>query len=196
MISLPLSKRLAEAVAFASRAHGTQTRKQTEVPYIAHLLAVTAIVLEHGGDEDQAIAALLHDTIEDCGGEPVRKQIRRDFGERVASIVDACTDTDENPKPPWRERKEAYIEHIALAPREALLVSMADKLHNVRSILADHQSIGDAVWTRFGGGKDGSLWYYASLVEAFRARDDSALLRELDRAVFELVRAAGSTPKH
>jgi (p)ppGpp synthase/HD superfamily hydrolase len=154
---------------------------------------VTGIALEYGADEDQAIAAVLHDAAEDAGGEPRLQDIRRRFGQRVADYVMACTDTVESPKPPWRERKEAYIAHIASADPAGLLVSASDKLHNARAILKDLRATGDAVWSRFNGGKEGTLWYYRALVAAFKEVIPSDLVAELDRVVSEIQRLAGST---
>jgi (p)ppGpp synthase/HD superfamily hydrolase len=163
---MKLSTRFEEALVFATRLHANQTRKGTTTPYIAHLLAVTAIVLEHGGNEDEAIAALLHDSIEDQGGATTREEIRRRFGNAIVEIVDGCTDSDVMPKPPWRTRKEAYLAHISKAPAPVRLVSAADKLHNARAILEDYHILGEALWKRFNGGKDGTLWYYRSAVDA------------------------------
>jgi (p)ppGpp synthase/HD superfamily hydrolase len=191
---IPLSARFDEAMIYAHGLHARQFRKRTSIPYISHLLAVASIVLDYGGDEDEAIAALLHDAVEDQGGADTREAIRHRFGERVARIVDGCTDADTEPKPPWQERKEAYIAHVADAEGSVLLVSMADKLHNVRSILKDYRLGGDAVWERFKGGRDGSLWYYRALVEAYRKATDHPLLDELDRAVSELERLAQRSP--
>ena len=135
---MTLSPCFDDALVFASRLHAGQLRKGTPVPYVAHLLAVTATVLEHGGDEDEAIAALLHDAVEDQGGAATRAKIRRRFGENVAAIVDGCTDADTIPKPPWQQRKEAYLAHLVGETSPSVrLVSSADKLHNVRSIIAD-----------------------------------------------------------
>ena len=181
-----LSTRFEEALVFATQLHREQTRKGTTIPYIAHLLGVTSIVLEHGGNEDEAIAALLHDAIEDQGGASTREEIRRRFGETVVAIVNGCTDAEVIPKPPWRARKEAYIAHMAHASPSVRLVSAADKLHNARAILADYRVLGDALWMRFNGGKAGTLWYYRSLVSAFRARGTTALVEELDRVVSEV----------
>src|SRR5881227_3632367 len=145
---MELSTRFEDALTFATRLHADQTRKGTSIPYISHLLAVTSIVLEQGGNEDEAIAALLHDAIEDQGGAPTREEIRRRFGDTVVAIVDGCTDTEVMPKPPWRERKEAYIAHIREASTAVRLVSAADKLHNARAVLADYRVLGDALWQR------------------------------------------------
>jgi (p)ppGpp synthase/HD superfamily hydrolase len=181
------SPRFDEALVYAHQLHASQTRKGTTIPYVGHLLAVTAIVIENGGTEDEVIAALLHDAVEDAGGADTREEIRRRFGEKVAVIVDGLTDTDQTPKPPWRKRKEDYIAHLSHAAPSVLLVSLADKIHNAQSILRDVQNEGQNVWKRFTGGRDGSLWYYRSLVEAFRARGQfAALVAELDRIVTEL----------
>ncbi len=183
---MPLSARFEEALIFATRLHAQQTRKGTTIPYIAHLLAVAGIVLENGGNEDEAIAALLHDAIEDQGGAATREEIRRRFGNAVVAIVDGCTDAEVIPKPPWRARKETYIAHIRQAPASVRLVSAADKLHNARAILADYRLLGEFLWKRFNGGKDGTLWYYRSLLDAFRTADTTPLIEELDRVVSEL----------
>jgi GTP pyrophosphokinase len=156
-------------------------------------MGVASLVLEFGGDEDLAIAALLHDVVEDCGGAPVLKEVRRKFGRRVAKIVDGCTDSDTDPKPPWRERKESYIQHLKSADAETRLVSAADKLHNVRSILSDYREVGEAIWSRFNGGRDGTLWYYRALLEEFLRRKPNRLIRELELAVGELEASAMET---
>jgi len=189
-----LSSRFQDALTFAVELHNGHTRKGTNIPYIAHLLAVTSLVIEHGADEDEAIAALLHDAIEDQGGAETREEIRRRFGVRVVEIVDGCTDTDVTPKPPWRPRKEAYLAHLRSASPSALLVSAADKLHNARAILADYRLLGESVWKRFKGGREGTLWYYRSLVTAFReaAAAPLRLVEELDRIVSEIERLGSS----
>jgi GTP pyrophosphokinase len=186
------SPRFDQALVYAHQLHARQTRKGTTIPYIGHLLGVTAIVIENGGSEDEVIAALLHDAVEDQGGAATRAEISRRFGENVAAIVDGLSDTDETPKPPWRARKEDYLAHLAEASPSVLLVSLADKIHNAGSILRDVRNEGDSVWSRFTGGKEGSLWYYRALVEAFRARGQfPALVAELDRLVTELEQLAG-----
>ena len=187
---MTLTRRFEEALSFAARLHSAQVRKGTDIPYVSHLLAVAAVALEHGADEDEAIAALLHDAVEDQGGAATREEIRRRFGDRVAEIVDGCTDAETIPKPPWRERKERYVAHIADASPSVCLVSAADKLHNARSILSDLRACGDEVWGRFKGGKEGTLWYYRSLVGAFRAHGPSPLVEELARTVEEIERLA------
>lgn len=192
-VPVTLSRRFDDALVYARQLHAAQLRKGTAVPYVAHLLAVTAIVLEHGGGEDESIAALLHDAVEDQGGASTRAEIRRRFGETVVAIVDGCTDAETIPKPPWRERKEAYIAHIAGASASVRLVSAADKLHNAGSILADYRRLGESLWGRFNGRREGTLWYYRALVDAFRAADfgSTALLDELERTVGEIERLAG-----
>ncbi|MFY9585740.1 MAG: HD domain-containing protein [Candidatus Acidiferrales bacterium] len=187
-----LTTRFTRAVAYAARLHAQQKRKGTERHYIAHLLGVASIVLDHGGDEDTAIAALLHDAVEDQGGRPRLAEIRRKFGVRVARIVDGCTDAYTDPKPPWRPRKERYIAHLVEAPAEVRLVSAADKLHNAREVLSDYRRIGDAIWSRFQGGKEGTLWYYRALLEALRQAGTSPLVEEFERVVTELERLAAS----
>lgn len=183
-----LSERFAEALAFAFQLHAGQLRKGTSIPYVAHLLGVVSLVLEQGADEDTAIAALLHDAVEDAGGAATREEIRRRFGPRVAEIVVSCTDAETSPKPAWRERKEAYIAHIREASPAARLVSAADKLHNARAILSDYRAIGEALWHRFNGGKEGTLWYYRALVTALREAGSNPLVEELDRVVTEIER--------
>jgi len=163
-----LSERFGQALALAFQLHQRQRRKGSRTPYIAHPLGVAGLVLEDGGDEDEAIAALLHDAPEDQGGLETLELIRRQFGERVAQIVDGCTDTYETVKPPWRARKEQYLAHLRTASASVRRVSLADKLHNARSILTDLDSQGEAVWERFNGGKAGSLWYYRSLASVFQ----------------------------
>lgn len=181
-----LTNRFDTALAYASQAHQEQIRKGTSVPYVAHLLAVCAIVLEYGGDEDQAIAAVLHDAVEDQGGQPRLKDIEKRFGPRVASIVAACTDADVIPKPPWKERKVRYIEALKHHTPDAWIVSCADKLHNGSAILRDYQELGDAVWERFKGGKEGTLWYYRSLADEFNRLMPGRLAKQLDEIVSRL----------
>lgn len=185
-----LSSRFENALTYATRLHDGQTRKDTATPYIAHLMAVASLVLEQGGTEDQAIAALLHDAIEDQGHKVTLEEIRQRFGETVAQIVDACTDARSFPKPPWRERKEAFVAYLMDAPAAVRLVACADKLHNARTILDHYRKVGEALWERFTGGRAGTLWYYRALVEAFRATDAPPLVQELDRVVSEIERLA------
>ena len=185
-----LSQRFEDALVYAARLHAKQIRKGTTIPYASHLLSVASIVLEHGGNEIEAIAALLHDAIEDQGGTETREEIRRRFGDAVVSIVDGCTDAEVIPKPPWKERKEQYIARLSHASPSILLVSAADKLHNARAILGDYRALGENLWDRFNGGKEGTLWYYKSLVDAFKqAAAGTALaplIGELERVVGEI----------
>lgn len=181
-----LTERFAEALLYAAELHQNQVRKGSGEPYIAHLLGVTSLALEHGASEDEAIAALLHDAIEDQGGDTTRQEIRRRFGDEVTAIVDGCTDSDVKPKPPWRKRKEAYIAHLHSAPPSVLLISSCDKLHNATSILRDYRRMGESLWPRFRGGKEGTLWYYRSLVTTYRQVWQSPLIDELDNVVSEL----------
>jgi (p)ppGpp synthase/HD superfamily hydrolase len=181
-----LSERFTLALTYATQLHATQVRKGSGVPYIAHLLGAASIALEYGANEDEAIAALLHDAIEDQGGAATREEIRRRFGDNVTAIVDGCTDADTIPKPPWRQRKEAYIAHITTASPSVLLVSAADKLYNAQSILKDYRVLGESLWERFQGGKTGTLWYYLSLVDAFKKTGTTAIVEELERVVTQI----------
>jgi len=185
-----LSARFEEALLLALHLHAGQTRKGTDTPYIAHLLAVASIVLEYGASEDEAIAALLHDAAEDQGGRATLEQIRDRFGDPVAEIVAGCTDSWTIPRPPWRKRKEAYIAHLRAASASVRLVSTADKLHNARTILADYRVLGESLWSRFNGRKKGTLWYYRTLVEVLRDSGPASLVDELDRVVSEIERLA------
>jgi (p)ppGpp synthase/HD superfamily hydrolase len=181
-----LTGRFEEALQYAFRLHANQARKKTGRPYVGHLLGVAALVLQYDGDEEQAVAALLHDAVEDCGGWPRLEEIRRKYGERAAHIVEGCTNSFEEPKPPWRSRKEKYLAHVPHADADTRLVSAADKLHNVREILMDYRAHSEAVWERFSGGREGSLWYYRALVSAFCDAWSHPIVEELDRAVSEL----------
>ena len=189
---MALSTRFEEALIFATRLHARQVRKGTPVPYISHLLAVAGIVLEQGGDEDAAIAALLHDAVEDQGGRRTLDEIRRRFGDRVAEIVEECSDAFTFFKPPWRKRKGAYLAHLPQASAAARLVSAADKLHNARTTVADYRASGEAIWGRFNGGREGTLWFYRAMVEALQAGGSFPLVEELDRVVSELERLASA----
>jgi HD domain len=195
--SLRLSVRFEQALVLAAQTHSTQIRKGSTVPYISHLLMVAALVLDHGGDEDASIAALLHDAVEDQGGAPVQERITGLFGGMVGSIVAACTDSSNTPKPPWRERKEAHLRRVAellegddpLA-RSVRLVLAADKLANATTILSDYRIGGETIWNRFKGGKEGTLWYYRSMSAAVRHPSISPLSFELDRVVTALEAAS------
>jgi (p)ppGpp synthase/HD superfamily hydrolase len=189
---MTLSPRFEEALICAARLHASQLRKGGSIPYIAHLLGVASIALQYGANEDEAIAALLHDAVEDQGGAATREEIRGRFGDKVAQIVDGCTDADTLPKPPWKRRKEAYVAHIRNAPASVRLVSACDKLQNARAILADYRVLGESLWRRFSGGKEGTSWYYRALVEAFREVGSGPLVEELARVVSEIERLASA----
>ena len=191
---MELGTRFEDALVYASEAHRRQARKGTEIPYVSHLLGVTALVLEDGGDEDEAIAALLHDVCEDQGGLGRLEDVRRRFGERVAGIVAACTDSFEDPMPPWKERKDAYIARVREEHDDsALRVSVADKLNNTRTLLRAVKFADDpaSVWGRSEQGRDCVLWYYRTLERAFRSRMQSPLLEELAAVVTQLEIVAG-----
>lgn len=189
---MKLSTQFEDALIYATRVHGGQLRKKTQVPYIGHLLGVTAIAMEYGANETESIAALLHDAVEDGGGPERQREIEKRFGKEVGEIVAGCTDSNENPKPVWRERKEKYIAHLATASASARLVSASDKLHNCRAIVHNFREVGDEVFERFKAGKAGCLWYYRALVKAFQAHGESELINELDRVVTEMETLAGA----
>jgi (p)ppGpp synthase/HD superfamily hydrolase len=188
-----LSDRFSEALIFAERLHRTQTRKGNEVPYVAHLLAVAATVLEWGGDEDVAIAALLHDAVEDQGGVPTAELIRVRFGDRVADLVLACTDSladDPALKVPWRERKAAYLAKLEAAAPDVALIAAADKLHNISAILRDLERDGLPTLARFNAGREGLAWYYPTVCEALSSHEAVAPVAELrvkTRRLLELI---------
>jgi len=184
--TIKLGSRFERAFLFAKEKHAGQTRKASGIPYLAHLMGVASLALEYGGDEDIAIAALLHDVVEDCGGAAMLQQVKRRFGSRVAKIVAGCTDSDTLPKPPWRERKDRYLRHLKSADDDTRLVSAADKLNNVRSILSDYREVGEFVWERFNGGREGTLWYYRALLEEFQRGKPNRLIREFELVVLEL----------
>jgi GTP pyrophosphokinase len=185
-----LTERFDRALLYATHIHGGQVRKGSSTPYVAHLLAVAATVLEYGGDEDLAIAALLHDSVEDQGGKARLEDVRNRFGERVARIVEACSDSLANTakgerKAHWRERKDAYIAHLGTADEDILRVSLADKVHNARAILRDLRKpeVGEKVWTYFSQPKEKTLWYYRNLADQFRKRLPGQLSNELGEIV-------------
>lgn len=195
-----LTDRFSDALTHAAFIHRTQTRKDKPTPYIAHLLGVAALVIEDGGDEDEAIAALLHDALEDQPDEVSAEEIGQRYGARVRAIVEGCSDTPADfaggAKPPWHERKEAYLRHLQDCEPGNLRVSLADKLHNAREILADYRNDGDGLWSRFSAGKVEQLWYYRSLVEAFRRREvGGGLFDEFERVVAELERMVNQQPR-
>jgi len=186
-----LTKRFLEALSFATKLHAHQKRKGTDEPYIGHLLGVASLVLQHGGNENEAIAALLHDAAEDQGGRATLREIGRKFGKKVAAIVEACSDSLEMSKPPWLERKKKHIAKIRRASPSVRLVCAADKLHNARSILADYRGIGERLWPRFNGGKVGTLWYYREMAKALNRPGSGPLVKELGRVVAKIEKLAG-----
>jgi (p)ppGpp synthase/HD superfamily hydrolase len=184
-----LTDKIAKALALAVEAHDGQKRKGTSIPYIAHPMGVASIALDHGADEEQAMAALLHDAVED-GGAEYAERIRTKFGERVADIVAGCTDGVPDAsgiKPPWQARKQAYLDHLKTASYDVLLVSSSDKLHNARAIVEDLLNIGHTVFDRFSVSKDQTLWYYESLAQIFESRG-TPVARALRSAVNEMKR--------
>ena len=188
-LKLPLTSKFDDALLLASQLHREQARKGTQIPYISHLLAVTALVLEYGGTEAQAIAALLHDAVEDCGGKPTLLKIEEQFGQEVAEIVESCTDSFEtDPKRDWRQRKVAYLDHLREADNTSLLVVAADKLHNLQSIQRDFLSVGDDLWLRFNAGPDDQLWYYDSIVEILKERLANPIVSNLTETLAKLRR--------
>jgi (p)ppGpp synthase/HD superfamily hydrolase len=193
-----LSERFEQALVYACRAHNKHTRKGAGVPYISHLMAVSAIVLEHGGTENEAIAALLHDAAEDAGGVQRLEDINVQFGTEVAGIVAGCTDTYTVPKPDWEMRKIAHVERVKAMPESVRIVVAADKIHNAMSVIEDYREVGEEIWSRFTGGRDGTLWYYRAMCEALHEGADQIerpglkrLLRVLTRRVQRLHELAG-----
>lgn len=185
------TRRLDEALAFVADAFRGRSRKGSGVPYLAHLLQVMVTVAEHGGDEDLMIAALLHDYLEDIEGSDIG-ELRRRFGDRVARIVEALSDSTTHPKPPWQDRKTLFIASIAQEPAEVRLVCAADKLHNARSTCRDLLAQGEATWSRFRATRDQSLWYYREVTLALGQGWSHPLLTELESQVAVLHEAAGS----
>lgn len=186
-----LTKRFDEAFSYAHELHAEQTRNGTAAPYLGHLMGVASIVLDDGGTEDEAVAALLHDAPEDHGGRPRLEEIRERFGDAVARIVEDCTDSWETPKAAWIERKKAYIAHARHLAPPSLRVSAADKVHNSYAILRDLRNMGEKVWERFNAGPDDVMSYYESLVRAYRQAGGGKLVDELDRIVRGIRREMG-----
>ena len=182
-----LGDRFTDAFAYAVHLHARQARKDTAISYLTHLMAVCSLVLEDGGDEDQAIAALLHDGPEDQGGQLVLDEIRKRFGDEVANLVDGLSDTLELNKPPWERRKRDYLARLQDEPTSVLPVSLADKLHNLRAIAVDHANLGEALWKRFHAGRTQQEWYFTALLEVFERRlPDSRNLPEFRRLVADV----------
>lgn len=180
---MALSEAYDRALVYAAALHRDQVRKGSGIPYIAHLLGVSSRVISAGGTEAQAIAGLLHDAAEDQGGRATLDDIDRRFGAEVARIVADCTDSWVEPKPPWRPRKEAYLDSLGHKPAGSLLVSLADKVDNAEAILRDYRTIGEALWDRFTGGREGTVWYYRSLDSIFTRLLPGPLASDLSRAV-------------
>jgi (p)ppGpp synthase/HD superfamily hydrolase len=174
-----LGRRFADAMVYAWKVHRDQRRKGTAVPYVAHLLGVASLVLGDGGDEDEAIGALLHDAAEDQGGRGRLADIEGRFGVRVALIVEGCSDSLEEPKPPWRGRKDYFLRVLLEAPPEVVRVALADKLYNCRSIVADVGAGGAMAWGRFKAGPREQLWYYTQLLAVFRRTSPSLMVGQL-----------------
>ena len=181
-----LTSNFEQALIYATQLHANQTRKVDKIPYISHLMSVSALILEAGGTEDEAIAGLLHDAVEDQGGKATREEIRQKFGETVVEIVDGCTETDITPKPPWKERKIQYIENIRNGSDSVKLVSQADKLHNARSLLIGYQNQGDKLWDYFSGSKEDKLWFYGELLKIYQQGNVNFMTVELERILAEL----------
>ena len=186
-----LTSRFDEAFRYTHQIHAAQVRKGTGAPYIGHLMGVASIVLDVGGSEDEAIAALLHDAAEDLGGHERLADIRERFGDAVARIVEDCTDSWDTPKRPWLERKQAYVRHARTLAPTSLRVSAADKVHNAYAILRDLRNMGEAVWERFSATSDDVVAYYDGLVRAYREAGGGPLVDELDRIVRGIHREMG-----
>jgi GTP pyrophosphokinase len=174
-----LDDRFAEALQYAWELHRQQKRKMSQTPFFAHLMSVAGLVLDYGGSQQEAIAALLHDAVEDQGGLETLESIRRRFGQQVADIVEGCTDSFQQPKPPWQERKEQFLARLAEASDSVRLVCAADKIHNLRSLIREYRVHGEAVWSAFRGGREGTLWYYRTLLEVLGRGRPLPILREL-----------------
>ena len=189
-MGLITTARFESALVYAHQVHQNQRRKGTGIPYIAHILGVAALAMEYGANEDEAIGALLHDAAEDGGGEATLAEIRARFGDAVADIVLGCSDSlveDPEDKLPWRERKENYLAHLEKASPSVCLVSAADKLHNVRSIMRDYHEHGEEIWNRFQGRRDGTLWYYETVADMLMRRYRAQLTRDLQDEVDALL---------
>jgi (p)ppGpp synthase/HD superfamily hydrolase len=185
-----LGRDFERAFHYANRLHARQLRKGAGTPFLVHLLSVAALVLEDGGSETEAIAALLHDAVEDQGGAPTLRAIRRRFGSEVAAIVEGCTETDISPKPPWQVRKDLYLAHLASASPSVLRVSLADKIHNARSTLSALDTLGPRAWELYNAGPAAQAWWYESLAQIFAARSSGYLAHEFARLAAEVIRQA------
>lgn len=181
-----LSDRFGEALVYAWHLHRNQKRKVGQVPFFAHLMNVAGLVLDYGGGEDEAIAALLHDAVEDQGGQKTLEEIRRRFGDSVAEIVAGCSDSFQEPKPPWRRRKEQFLDRLAGASDSVRLVCAADKLHNLRSLVRAYPKQKEDLWKNFKGGREGTLWYYRAVYEVLKQGTDLLILEELGEVLVRL----------
>ncbi len=189
-MSIIITEKFEEAINYMVNKHGHEYRKGTQIPYISHLLATATTIMEHGESEDEVIAALLHDAAEDAGGKTTLIEIENKFGPKVAEIVLACSDTLEKQKPEWKNRKTAYLEELNQVKNPSiLLVSIADKLHNIKSILRDYKQIGEELWTRFNANRDEILCYYSSLLDIYKVKSkqiDPYLINELETKLEEI----------
>ncbi|AIE72769.1 MULTISPECIES: HD domain-containing protein [unclassified Synechocystis] len=176
---ISLTSRFGDALVLANQLHAHQFRKGSPVPYISHLLGVTALVLEMGGNEDEAIAALLHDAVEDQGGMETLAIIESKFGQTVAALVMACSDSTTMPKPPWEQRKQKHLQKMRQVCLSVLKISLADTLHNARTIEIDLRRHGEEIWQKFNRGKSGIVWYYQSLWDIYQDRNPNAWSNEL-----------------
>ncbi len=183
-----LTSRFSDAFLYAAKLHAAQRRKVSGEPYLSHLLGTASIVLDYGGNEEESIAALLHDAVEDQGGPATRGEIHKRFGENIAAIVDGCTDADTFPKPPWRQRKEVFLERLRTASPSVRLVVAADKLHNLRALVREYRRQGEGLWRYFQGGREGTLWYHRSVAEILQTGGNDLLARELQHTREELER--------
>lgn len=184
----PLDDLFAEALRYAWQLHRRQKRKMGQTPFFAHLMGVASLVLDYGGGQEEAIGALLHDAVEDQGGLETLEEIRRRFGDRVAAIVEGCTDSFQQPKPPWRERKEQFLARLAEASDSVRLVCAADKIHNLRSLVRAYQNQAEAIWSAFRGGREGTLWYYRAVLEVLQKGSSLPILQEFAAVVDQLER--------
>ncbi|MFN2143896.1 MAG: HD domain-containing protein [Anaerolineales bacterium] len=181
-----LTEKFEQALLFAIHIHAGQTRKGSQTPYFAHILGVASLVLEDGGTETEAIAALLHDAAEDGAGQDTLDEIQAQFGAEITEIVLDCSDTLEKPKPPWKERKQAHIEHLKTSRPESVHVKLADKVHNANNLLRSLHEHGPAIWDDFKGGRDGTLWYFKGMYEVFSLTRSGYLMDEFARLIAEI----------
>jgi (p)ppGpp synthase/HD superfamily hydrolase len=181
-----LTPQFEAALVYATQLHAQQRRKVTHTPYIAHLLSVTALVLEDGGSEEEAIAALLHDAVEDQGGATTRAEIHRRFGSNVTAIIDGCTEPEQIPSMTWKEHKQLYLEQLRHGSPQVRRVALADKLHNARTLLINWRLAGESIWSEFRGGKENVLWLHEALLELFHQKSNSWMVEELEQVIKEL----------